>query len=175
MESAYNFHHNFPGPKEKVARHIVKKDYRQRSLKYNSEDILIVCNNESFLITLSEYISKLKIKSSDPLDEGRNISYTFTNSPSNVVNLINSGKTYGFILTDIFFEHDMAGRELVRLARNNGYNHAIIYISEPCFDPSIENFFMNVGADALLVKGTKTMKIEIVRLIRDLIFRKHKI
>jgi CheY-like chemotaxis protein len=154
------------------SRHIVRKDYKSRALPYNADDILIVCNSSTSTGPLSRYFTRMKVRTADPLDEGRNITCACTTSPSEAAELIvHGGHTYGFILTDLFFDDEMSGRELVRIIRGSGYSNAIIYLVDSGIEESMENNFMNVGADALLVKGTKTMKVEFTRLVRDLVFR----
>lgn len=158
---------------QKYFRNIVLNDYHHRTGKYSNEDVLIVTDKLDEGQPLIEYFSRIKVRTSDPLDEGRNLECDKSSDPEEVLEMIQEeGKTYGIIITDMFFKNDtMSGREMVRSLRKNGYDYCVVYITEAGISERFEKHCMDVGADALLVKGTRTMKNEFCKMVEQLIYR----
>ena len=157
----------------KPCRQLVPMNYKRRAYRYTTADVLIVCTSFGSVGPLMQYFSRIKIRTNDPLDEGRHMHCISCNSPMEVIErVIENRERFGFILTDLFFSSEfMSGREMIRQLRQANYFGAIIYLADSGISEALEEHFMCVGADALLVKGTRTMKIEFERLIRDLVFR----
>lgn len=157
-----------------LSKQLIGMNYKKRRFNYHTGDVLVCCGDPAIRSLLVEYFSRMRVRSHDPLDEGRNLVCEGVGSPDMALErIVGSGNTYGFIVCDLFFGHEsMCSRELVRQLRFHGYPGAIVYLSDSGLgDSCVEEHFMGVGADALLIKGTKTMKIEFQRLVTDIVKR----
>lgn len=157
-----------------IAKHLLSMNYKKRRYDYRNEDVLVCSKDNNVRELLVEYFSRMIVRANDPLDEGRTLGCIGMSSPEEVLtHIVENKKTYGFIVCDLFFDNtSISSREMIRQLREKEYPGCVIYLADSGLsDSSMEDYFMGVGADALLIKGTKTMKIEFQRLVTDLVKR----
>jgi CheY-like chemotaxis protein len=159
--------------------------YRHRFQRYKDEDVLVVDNDIVTCDLLKRYLTRIA------LQPGFDDDVSTLNSPSRrlevdacttgqqaLERIRDKGKTYALVAIDLMLgPGSPSGREVVRLLREHGYRGSIIYVTAARVgaDAMLVHHLLEVGADALLLKGSPNMKTEIHKIIKELaIFKKQQ-
>jgi CheY-like chemotaxis protein len=168
-----------PLAETRYLRSQIAMSYAQRFQNYNTADFLVVDDDEPCRTILKSYISRIRVRSQDPMDEGRNlVCETAAGTEEVLRRVLKEGQTFAAITVDNYMGSQSAsGRDLIRQLRAGGYEGALVYItgtlgvSGDLESRDYERHLMEVGADALLVKGSATMKSELQRIVSELVVR----
>ena len=150
-------------------------NYTHRIIEYNTADVFVLEDDTTTRTLLSGYLSRHVIKSDEENDEGRKIKVNSCENGDELIDrIVNKNETYGFITVDFLLGKDSpSGRDVIRQLRKHGYKGCIIYLTtlNGLLDPEIEQHLIEVGADALILKGSENMIVEFKKIIKDLVVR----
>lgn len=160
-----------------LIRQRVGLDYSARRHQYATADVLVVEDDPTSRLLLCNFLSLITVRSNDPNDEGRKLQCVPCVDGNEAIRRIQqNGETYAFITVDNLLGPDSpCGREVVRTLRECGYSGAMVYVmsASSTLDIEFENHMLEVGADAMLIKGTRSSKDELKVLVGELVTR-HK-
>lgn len=150
-------------------------NYINRAQDYKTADAFILEDDQLTRTLLTSYLERHVIKRDDENDEGRKIKVESCENGEELIDrIVNKGETFGFITVDYLLGCESpSGRDTIRQLRNAGYEGCIVYLTSlnGLMDPAVEQHLIEVGADALILKGSENMTHEFKRLIGDLIVR----
>jgi CheY-like chemotaxis protein len=157
----------------------VGMNYSQRFQRYRTADFLVLDDDGPCRALLQAYLSRIRVRSHDPTDEGRALVCETAASGQEVLDrVLRRGETFAVITIDNYLgPRSPSGREVIRELRAGGYEGALVYITGTSTGliesegREFECHLMEVGADALLIKGSATMKSELHRMVADLVVR----
>jgi CheY-like chemotaxis protein len=150
-------------------KQIIHMNYTHRFTEYTTADVLVLDEDNTSRALLSRYFEKLMIKSSATTQPGRTIKVnTSVTGDDTIERVLAKKESYAFITIDYFLGPDSPdGREIIRRLRKGGYKGALVYVTG--FGDSDEQHLLEVGADAILFKGTEQLKREFGKLVTDLV------
>ena len=166
-------------PKNLHSTEMVSHDYTNRFQRYKDEDVLIVNKEYWEGNILKLYLEKIKIMCPEAMmtrkEKERHVTTRVCCNGQDVLSLVkNENKTFGIIIIEYMLgPQSPSGREIIRDLRHHGYKGAIVYAinisSFPSDQEQLRHHLLEVGADAMLIKGSETMKNELKKMIRQLV------
>lgn len=144
--------------------------YDHRFRDYHTGDVLVIDDDSTSRTIICRYLSKIVLKR-DSEDPGRRLHVTTcTNGNDAIKRLTIDKETYACVMIDNFLgPNSPSGREIVRKARETGYEGAIVYVS--CVPETYKSHLLEVGGDGILFKGMNNLGSEMRRIITELAIR----
>ena len=169
-----------PTQKTLKSTEMVSQDYKNRFQRYKNEDVLIVNKEYWEGNILKLYLEKMKIICPDDTNipcnrKERNVTTKVCCNGQDALSFVKKeNKTFGIIIIEYMLGPESpSGREIIRELRHHGYKGAIVYVLNISNFPSdkeqLKQHLLEVGADAMLIKGSEAMKNELKKMIRQLV------
>lgn len=152
------------------AKQFVPMNYSHRFQEYSTADIVVLDNDKTARSLLTRYLQRLQVTCENEKSTNRRhlVVKTYSTGQELLENIIQNEESYAIVtINNSLGPKSPGGREVVRQLRSGGYKGAIIYIVGSTHYN--EKHLLEVGADAILNKGTENLKHEIERLVSDLV------